>query len=585
MFLFCVSDDANATSKKHISWWIKKYGSIPSDNPYTQRIHDIFSNVLDAADKRGRYYPKLILLNDAEGHLSICIEDGTVIITQQAIDFCYNERKKEIGDAFIAFIIGHELAHLANADFWYHETAETLSSDNKQYTPNEHWLFPTIEPKESRMRREMQADTFGIIYMAMAGFDPKYIIDYDNNDFFEALKKQTQVSITSVYASHPPPGARYTILKSNIQEIIKNINLYYIGIRLYQLEKYRDALIFLEIFNNKYPGKEVYQTLGLIHYQLAMRQLYECNSEKAFRFKLSTILDPYTKADKFKPPKRRYRRIRFENDSCDENLFENATRFFKESLDKDYFYTPVRVNYSSALIMSEQYSEAMAKLMDQVIMNKNDPMALNNLAISIYLLGPNPFIKVDLYKDSTDILRNIINEHPKFQDAYFNLGRIQEERGRHAAAKEVWQEFLKLDDTIIFAEIVMEALNLHETPVSKDYSECFNDAIPIGFGKIGKTMKIKLKDYKRHEYRLGRVFCEFYEKNDTQVIALDDVIEIIERPVNQHITTTGLITRCGKPLKIVYSISGKTTYLYQDFAADIQDNLVIRIIHFEKRLL
>jgi len=45
---------------------------------------------------------------------AIALPDGYIIIASQTLDICYKNVSKEIGDTRIAFILGHELAHLAN---------------------------------------------------------------------------------------------------------------------------------------------------------------------------------------------------------------------------------------------------------------------------------------------------------------------------------------------------------------------------------------------------------------------------------------------------------------------------------------
>jgi len=85
----------------------------------------------------------------------------------------------ETGDSRLAFLIGHELAHLAKDDFW-HGSAFAAVSSYKDETQVRRILTSQLEKTGGSLdfvkTQELQADSYGIIYMTMAGYDPKAII-------------------------------------------------------------------------------------------------------------------------------------------------------------------------------------------------------------------------------------------------------------------------------------------------------------------------------------------------------------------------------------------------------------------------
>ena len=155
-------------------------------------------------------------------------------------------------------------------------------------------------------------------------------------------------------------------LKSVIKPIINDLDLFGFGVRLYQLGRYEDALDFLSAFREKFPSREVFNNIGLARYALAVRHLAEYDRNRAFQYRLSTILDTRTEADKLR------------GDNTQQQFKENireAIREFKAASEKDPSYLPARVNLSSALILAEKYSEAMAASDEALTISKDDPQA------------------------------------------------------------------------------------------------------------------------------------------------------------------------------------------------------------------
>ncbi|ETR65414.1 MAG: hypothetical protein OMM_14287, partial [Candidatus Magnetoglobus multicellularis str. Araruama] len=98
---------------------------------------------------------------------------------------------------------------------------------------------------------------------------------------------------------------------------------------------------------------------------------------------------------------------------CQSDYFQHAIRYLRNACEKDPFYIPAYINYSSALIMTGQYVRAAGVLRDDVMKtDKNIPDALNNFAVALYLMGPDPFIKVDMFSDASLMLKEVIKITP-----------------------------------------------------------------------------------------------------------------------------------------------------------------------------
>jgi len=68
-----------------------------------------------------KYIISLLLINTTCFAASPrALRDGNIVLWRSAIDASYSRSKDEF-EARLAFILGHELGHLANDDYWHLE--------------------------------------------------------------------------------------------------------------------------------------------------------------------------------------------------------------------------------------------------------------------------------------------------------------------------------------------------------------------------------------------------------------------------------------------------------------------------------
>src|SRR3990170_2104256 len=112
---------SSAMDRGSKGYWLSKYGEIrPQSYPLSRRAHDIFRKVLKASDRRKGVEPEFIIINYSGRPWAQSLVDGTIILTKDALDFCYRDVVLDTGDSRLAFVIGHELAHQFNGDFWHY---------------------------------------------------------------------------------------------------------------------------------------------------------------------------------------------------------------------------------------------------------------------------------------------------------------------------------------------------------------------------------------------------------------------------------------------------------------------------------
>jgi predicted Zn-dependent protease len=421
----CSAAGAEDLSKDQRQWWIDHYGLIDAKTePLVVRAENIFSRVASAADKKSNRLPKLVVIGGTGDPYSLTLRDGSVILTLEGLKICYNNAFLETGDSRLAFLIGHELAHLAKDDFW-HSTAFAAVNGSKDDAKVRRILKSQLEKSGGSLdfvkTQELQADSYGIIYMTMAGYDPKAIIGPDGTNFFQYWVSQITEKLAYSDAAHVSPEARAEFVRTELQPVIGALDHFSHGVQLYQNGNYQEAASSFRRFIEKYPGREVYNNLGLSHYQLAMKTLAECNELRPY-FALPMVLDPETTAQKLREtlagertaylqnesyqnnrslpmvldPETTAQKLRetlaseraacFQNESYQTNLQE-AIRSFEEAEKKDTAYLPARINLSTALIMSRDYAKAISVADETLKVNPASPEALNNKTVAENLFG------------------------------------------------------------------------------------------------------------------------------------------------------------------------------------------------------
>lgn len=556
----------------HASWWIKRYGEVkPGDNKLAERAAKVFERVLAASDKNG--LPRLVIVKTQGNPWAIAIRDSSAIVSEGALTLCYKGVSEEKGDARLAFVLGHELSHLAKYDFW-HSFAFSAISDHADQSKADSALREQLKetPKDIR-NKELQADYYGIINMTIAGYNPGLIIN-DSTNFFEEWESQITRKITDPERDHPSPEARAKALRSQLKSVADDLDLFTFGVRYYQTGRYNDAIDMLEAFSRKFPGREVFNNIGLSHYQLAMKALAACDKSLALRFKLPSVLDTETAG-------KTLRSGDSGASSCLSNeIFQKhiktAIKHFETAKDKDLTYMPSRINLLSALIMEGDYTKAMAVADEALKIQPQNADAMNNKAIALYLWGKAN--NMDTADKAIEILNGILSKEPVFSSAFYNIAAIQSERGMEAAATEAMKSFLKIEHTGAFADAVKKGLGLKSDDRVSVPGTTTTES-PLNPGDItGETKKI-LQGMKKREFSTGGLSGEIYEGDGIKVLVIDDTVEIVETISNKPVDIADFRKKNGEPVREVQTLPG-ASLVYEDFIADVVDGKVDRMVYF-----
>jgi len=568
----------------HRSWWIEKYGVVDKGyDTLAARAEMIFQRVSMASDKTGKCIPRLLIIKGGGRPWVTSIRDGSVILTHGALRVCYKGVSKENGDSRLAFVLGHELAHLSKDEYWHAFAFADL--DGKEISKELEDQLEEIRDisrdksvaDEMFKEKELQADSYGMISMASAGYDPGAIIDNDNINFFEDWIAQTKRNITYEDSQHPDPKVRAEFLRLRLDDVVKLLDCFTFGVTLYQIGRYEDAILLFDTFREQFPGREVFSNLGLSNYQIAIKALSFCDADLPYRFKLSTFIDPETYAVKL--------RGFGESDCFKDKVFlryiKRALEYLKLAVDKDHTYLPARINMSSALIMAGEYSRAISVTEEVLRIDRENAEALNNNAVALYLYGLSNNIE-GASDNAIEIMRKVVGLNHNFGNPVYNIATICSERGRDASASDTWKAFLKIESTGDFANAARRNLGieLKETDVTSSLS---SPEPPFRPGEeIKGELEKMLEKMKVRKFSIGGSTIEIYEENDLRILARDFIVEVIEEVYDKGVRTEEFKTEYGKPLRVVNKYGG-AVLIYDDFAVDVIDGKVRKVIYFKKK--
>ncbi len=602
MLLLVLPAQAQDSPRDSAAWWRSQYGEVtPKEDPLVGKARKIFDRVMAAADKNSKRIPELVIIKSGGDPYAAAIRDGGIILTQGALKLCYKDVDQRKGDSRLAFVMGHELSHQAKDDFWHmaaFSAVKEFAADEKIKQALIGYLEKTTDVGDKKTardvakRKELEADAYGMLYMSMAGYDPKMVIDQDGTNFFQDWVSQITGKVAYDDPDHPAPQERAQFVRSQLVAVAEDLSLFSFGVRLYQIGSYDFAIALLDKFREKYPSREVFSNIGLSYFQQAMGTLAECDRKLPVRFKLSTILDMDTLATRFvtrgqkgmmeKRMEIGEKKILGPPPSCFENeeykdRMDKSVKRIKEAVAKDPFYVPAMINLSSAHIMMQQYLEAKVILKNALRISKSNVHVLNNRAIADYLeereSGENK------PAGPLSALKKTSGQKPAFSSALYNIATMQMETGDNEWKKNL-QAFIKMEPGGIYAAEARRRLGITTSDRDALLTKP-SPRPPVMTGEVGSDTAKLLKGMRIKDVTIGDNRFEIYESKDIKLLIVNGSVEVIITDVEKPGDVTEFEKTYGKPFRIVEHVSGRTL-VYRNFAADIVDGKVRQLIYFDK---
>jgi len=587
-------------NRNNFNWWSYNYEDYSEtdgkNDPRVQRVFAVFERVKDAADKVVSRRPRLFIIKTRSELFALALADGTIIINPKTLDICYTGVEKETGDQRAAFILGHELAHLANNDFMHREAFQALKEygtkeDNKDIVP----IFKTF-PEEAKelKKKELMADKMGALYASMAGYDISGLVR-KTDDFLAIWVRQSGIgNIYDEGETHPSLENRLKFVRAQLKEVVQQIELFKAGVLLYQVGNYHDGVdAFLE-FSKTYPAREVFNNIGACYFNLALRRLHDINERVYYSVRLSTTIEHATQAESLI-------RIRGDENYLQDELFsryiDRAEENLRLAVGRDPQHKTSRCNLAAVLILRREYARAQAECDHILKTDPEDASALSNKAIAFYYYGKKH--DVDTAQKAIQLLHEAHKMYPHHVEILYNLASLKEQRERLAGAKLYWEKYLKISPHDNYYNHICKKLKRTAPSTTKKSAWLPDPPEDAGVGedisKIEKKWGKENAEIRR--YRFGSaggkspqdnsgwaLDMEVIVKDNLRAVSLDGTVEVVEQKTNPGKDLKRLIHRLGEPWTIVRHTSGNF-YVYKNkgFSFKAVNGKVQAYIWFEKK--
>lgn len=569
---------------QYAGWWIQQFGVVdPDSEPLAARAGRVFERVCAAADRKSNRLPRLVLIRGDGDPYVVALPDGSIVLTRGGLHLCYRDVPPERGDACLAFLLGHELAHLAKDDFWHRSAFMALRESPGDPGPRTRLVRllaaaggDSAQARDGLRVKELQADAYGMLYMAMAGYDPSAVLAQGSSFFAKWAAQVTERALCDE-ETHPRPADREAFLRSQLQGVVRELDFFHFGVRLYQLGRYHDAILFLERFLQRFPSREVYNNLGLCRYQLAVRALARQDFDQAARFRLPVRLDQATLAERLQvrstpdPDGRAPASVTVHLDP--------AIRYLEQAVQLDPWHVPARVNLCAALIQRGRAARALSAVEEAPPGLEPDADLQVGKAVALYLYGRESGI--DTGDNAVALLKDVATRFPGRADVPYNLGTILAERGRAASAREAWEAFLRLEPRGRWSAVVRRRLDPEAPPAPETARRAADPPASAAFppGKITPAVEKALKPLERTAFDLGTCSGAVYRGKGVRALELDFVLEIVEGEAREKLPLSRARETFGEPDAVEETPAG-ALWLYPAFALETRADAVCGVIRF-----
>ena len=568
---------ANMSPRDSTKWLQDNYLELDAkESPLVERAHQVFNRVMAAADKMSGKLPELLILNKSPGLYAAALPDGGIVLAKKALDVCYSSSNIKTGDSRLAFILGHELAHLANNDFRHLETLSEIKGFQGDSLPLKSLinLYPSNDRQMERTRKmqELDADALGIVYMAMAGYDPLAIVGSNGTNFISEYIAQITGGKAYDDPSHPDPKQRADRVRSKLAAVANDVILFRVGLLYFLHGNLEKADSYFNLFLKKFPSREVYNNIGLSHYQLAVEALSSCDKELPYRFILPVYLDNTTIAD----PDRSRGGAQCLNDPSFTEEIDKATRYFDTALDHDPFYLPAYLNLASAYILSGNGLKAKSTARDALKLHPESHQALMLETIGTYLDGR---------EDNVNIEKPVFKKFERLQAAHqyldpnstlYNLAMIEYELGHKEDYTKHFKDFLNKKLYGQYADMARLILGIKaKRTFPKSQQTLPKPYIPLGPLNDRTNEILNKMDRKTIT---GELRAEIYQSPGIVVIVSDQSVELVSTNQDGSVAESAFRKQFGSPMRSIKTPLG-SNLIYDGFVAEVQ-NGVVRMFSF-----
>jgi len=435
---------AQYSETERIEFWRSNYHELtPAMDSRVNQAQEIFRRLKYAAGVGEEERPSLYIMAEDPYQISlpIAIRDKWVIMSKRVLDICFSDKKN--GEDKLAFVLGHELAHLLHDSYMHIELFNAIDKLQSQGSGTEisiDKLRRLVAKPEHFAYREFEADERGITYAAMAGFRTGAVIDdRGGRSFFQEWQDAQGIGRylpENISDTHPVIELREQELLKQLKTVDNRAQLFNIGMMYYSAGNFEKAAQYLSEFLPDFPSREVYHNLALSFHQLAIRRYLEASPQRELDAKFNLVADPDSRAI--------YASAHREGKQQESytSLLNKAIKFYKKAMQLDPDYQIVYANLGAAYIFSGEPYQTIALLRDAVQKWPANSDLHNVLGVA--------FFQIDKKSDALNQL-NMAYRQDRNPAAMYNLGKVFYSMEKISMAREYWGEYLKIDSSSYWA--------------------------------------------------------------------------------------------------------------------------------------
>lgn len=501
----------------------------------------IFQRVGKVADKHRKFSkPQLFVFKSVTGatdYWAKALPDGNILLWKAAIDACYkNVQSSEESDARLAFILGHELGHLAHDDYGY--LKQRTTSDRKDM--------------------ELRADKDGYAYASLSSYKVQLLLKnrFHNNNFLTHFLDKTRA-----HAGYHPVNMSVKALRSYLKKVQSKLVFFDFGLRLSHFDRCDDGRFFLQEFAEIFPAREVLNNLGFCYLQQARQQM---ERERAHFYWMPQVLDVETQATGVVMAELPLTTLKQHANSSPgkeqgKQALLQAKRVLEKAAQADVSYLPARLNLAVTYLYLGQPVEA------NVILKEAHRLAPDNLeiqnlqALTRYEQNTQP---EQLYKTITQ-LRGLARQSNVPNSVLFNLARLLEMHTRPPEARQYWKRLALVADRLPnpIRDIVCQHQACRKSTKQQLQSPPWKWEVVTRLNTWGQPLEKKWPLEKNGSYLTTHIYqhpnrqIEVLQMNDEvrmQVIKGDNLGTVdklegyCEQPLRQRNLARGILKFCGE---------------------------------------
>ncbi|MDP6684774.1 MAG: M48 family metalloprotease [Candidatus Marinimicrobia bacterium] len=401
---------------------LKKEHKQSSENlPLQKTINRVLNRIMNVAEMKDQAISAHVISTGVPG--AWVLAENKIIISSEMVSLCSSEDE-------LAVILSHELAHIKAGHVNNPFMDENLNSQYREYLDqlgkpiSDHLIkeySKLFHQNEERVENEIQADKEGISLTVLAGYDPNSVYSIFN----KALSSQ------SLSQNYPSKDYRLKIMEERFGEMVDDAELFYAGLLFYLKGDLNQSEQFFNAYQYKFPGREVYNNLGLIQYHRGLYRM-PISSVKGIR---PIGMDFLTLADKI------VLRGKSLNDHTE--YFLRAKKEFEKAISVNPNYALAHFNLANVYLDLDDIPNAQKHLSQAEILGFSDQKC-NLVRSSI-------FIQQKKFNEAKSLLRSL----PNTPEVLFNRGVIAINTGRESEG--------------FFTQFIQKSRNIH--PVYQEFAQ------------------------------------------------------------------------------------------------------------------